>query len=64
MTGWRLGWMVGRQDLMARAAQLNEFMVSCAAGFVQKAGEIALAEGEAELQRDGSPACARTGTSA
>lgn len=50
MTGWRLGWMVGRRDLMAKAAQLNEFMVSCAAGFVQKAGEIALAEGEAELR--------------
>ena len=50
MTGWRLGWMVGRRDLMGRAAQLNEFMVSCAAGFVQKAGEIALAEGEAELR--------------
>ena len=43
--------MVGRQDLMAKAAQLNEFMVSCAAGFVQKAGEIALAEGEAVLQQ-------------
>jgi aspartate/methionine/tyrosine aminotransferase len=50
MTGWRLGWLVGRPDLMARAAQLNEFMVSCAAGFVQKAGEIALTEGEQELR--------------
>jgi aspartate/methionine/tyrosine aminotransferase len=50
MTGWRLGWLVGRPDLMARAAQLNEFMVSCAAGFVQKAGEIALKEGEQELR--------------
>lgn len=50
MTGWRLGWLVGRPDLMGRAAQLNEFMVSCAAGFVQKAGEIALKQGEDELR--------------
>ncbi len=50
MTGWRLGWLVGRRDLMARAAQLNEFMVSCAAGFVQKAGEIALKQGEDALR--------------
>src|SRR5580704_16437023 len=50
MTGWRLGWLVGRGDLMVRAAQLNEFMVSCATGFVQKAGEIALKQGEGALR--------------
>src|SRR5579863_9932140 len=50
MTGWRLGWLVGRRDLMSRAAQLNEFMVSCAAGFVQKAGEIALSQGEDSIR--------------
>lgn len=50
MTGWRLGWLVGRQDLIARAAQLNEFMVSCAAAFTQKAGEAALAHGEASVR--------------
>ena len=42
--------MVGPRDLMSRAAQLNEFMVSCAAGFVQKAGEIALEQGEDALR--------------
>ncbi len=46
MTGWRLGWMVGRRDLIARATQLNEFVVSHATSFIQKAGETALAEGE------------------
>lgn len=50
MTGWRLGWLVARADLAAKCAQLNEFMVSCAAGFVQKAGETALNEGEDELR--------------
>src|SRR5579871_770022 len=39
MTGWRLGWLVGRRDLVARATQLNEFVVSHAASFAQRAGE-------------------------
>jgi aspartate/methionine/tyrosine aminotransferase len=51
MTGWRLGWMIARPDLARKCSQLNEFMVSCAAGFVQKAAETALLEGEQELMR-------------
>jgi aspartate/methionine/tyrosine aminotransferase len=46
MTGWRLGWLVTRADLADRAARLNEFIVSHAPSFTQKAGETALAEGE------------------
>jgi aspartate/methionine/tyrosine aminotransferase len=46
MTGWRLGWIVSRQDLVKRAAQLNEFIVSHAPAMVQKAGEAALSGGE------------------
>jgi hypothetical protein len=46
MTGWRLGWLVARKDLIARASKLNEFMVSCASSFVQKAAESALLWGE------------------
>ena len=42
MTGWRLGWVVSRGDLVHKAAQLNEFIVSHAAAMVQRAGEIAL----------------------
>jgi aspartate/methionine/tyrosine aminotransferase len=49
MTGWRLGWLTGRSDLIARASRLNEFMVSCPAAFVQKAGEAALEQGEPSL---------------
>lgn len=49
MTGWRVGWLVGREDLARKAAQLNEFIVSHAAGFAQKAAETALAEGEPEV---------------
>ena len=51
MTGWRLGWLVARRDLAAKATQLNEFIVSHAPSFAQKAAETALAEGEAELAR-------------
>jgi aspartate/methionine/tyrosine aminotransferase len=51
MTGWRVGWLVGRRDLAAKATQLNEFIVSHAPSFAQKAGETALAEGEGELRR-------------
>jgi len=49
MTGWRVGWLVARRDLAAKATQLNEFMVSCAPTIAQKAGETALAEGEGPL---------------
>jgi aspartate/methionine/tyrosine aminotransferase len=50
MTGWRLGWLVGRKDLIARATQLNEFGVSCAPAPTQRAGETALLWGESALK--------------
>lgn len=49
MTGWRVGWIVARQDFADRATKLNEFVVSCAAGFSQKAAEAALAHGESAI---------------
>jgi aspartate/methionine/tyrosine aminotransferase len=51
MTGWRLGYLIARRDLAAKATQLNEFIVSHAPTFTQRAGETALAEGEEELLR-------------
>jgi aspartate/methionine/tyrosine aminotransferase len=51
MTGWRVGWLVTRRDLAGKATQLNEFIISHAPSFAQKAGETALAEGEPELLR-------------
>ena len=50
MTGWRLGWLVARKDLAARAAQLNEFIISHAPSFTQRAGETALLCGEDSLK--------------
>src|SRR3984957_12252053 len=49
MTGWRLGWLVARRDLTTRATQLNEFVVSHAPSFTQRAGETALLWGESAL---------------
>ena len=46
MTGWRLGWLVGRRDLIDRATRLNEFVVSHAPSFTQKAAETVLLWGE------------------
>lgn len=46
MTGWRVGWLVARKDLAARATVLNEFIVSHAPSFGQRAGETALLWGE------------------
>lgn len=49
MTGWRLGWLVARQDLAKKATQLNEFIVSHAPSMVQRAGEVALKQGDTEV---------------
>jgi aspartate/methionine/tyrosine aminotransferase len=49
MTGWRLGYLIARADLSAKATRLNEFIVSHAPSFTQKAGEAALRHGEPEI---------------
>lgn len=49
MTGWRLGWLVARQDLAKKATQLNEFIVSHAPSMVQRTGEVALKQGDPEV---------------
>jgi hypothetical protein len=51
MTGWRVGWLVARRDLAEKAAQLNEFIVSHATSFIQRAAQCALAHGEEDLQQ-------------
>jgi len=51
MTGWRLGWMIARRDVAEKAAQLNEFIVSHAPSFIQRAAQTAIAHGEEELRR-------------
>jgi len=51
MTGWRVVSKVSRRECAERAAQLNEFIISHAPSFAQKAAETALGQGESELRR-------------
>ncbi len=50
MTGWRVGWIVARRDLAERATKLNEFVISSAPAFAQKASETALEQGESSIR--------------
>jgi aspartate/methionine/tyrosine aminotransferase len=47
MTGWRLGWMVAPPALMADLGKLIEYNTSCSPAFVQRAGVVAITDGEA-----------------
>lgn len=51
MTGWRLGWMQLPQSLMNGLGKLIEYNTSCAPGFVQRAGVVAVNRGEEIVQR-------------
>jgi aspartate/methionine/tyrosine aminotransferase len=51
MTGWRVGWLVARKDLAARATILNEFIISHAPSFAQRAAESALEWGDGEVKK-------------
>ncbi|MGL4573668.1 MAG: pyridoxal phosphate-dependent aminotransferase [Burkholderiaceae bacterium] len=47
MTGFRLGWLTARADVMPHLAKLLEFNTSCAPSFVQRAGVAAIEQGQA-----------------
>ena len=51
MTGWRLGWLVAPADLMPYLGTLTEYNTSCAPGFVQHAGIVAIEQGEPVIAR-------------
>ena len=51
MTGWRLGWLQVPAALMPDLGKLIEYNTSCAPGFVQQAGCVALARGEDIVSR-------------
>jgi aspartate aminotransferase len=46
MTGWRMGWIVAPPRLSPELVKLVEFNTSCAPVFVQRAGVVAIREGE------------------
>jgi len=51
MTGWRLGWLVVPEELTADLGKLIEYNTSCAPGFVQRAGIVAIRGGEPVIAR-------------
>ena len=51
MAGWRLGWVVVPAELMEDLGKLIEFNTSCAPVFVQRAGVLAVTEGEPVIRR-------------
>jgi aspartate/methionine/tyrosine aminotransferase len=46
MTGWRLGWIVAPAPLMDDLGKLIEYNTSCSPVFVQRAGVVAVRDGE------------------
>ena len=46
MTGWRLGWLVAPAPFIRDFGKLVEFNTSCAPPFVQRAGIVAMRDGE------------------
>ena len=50
MTGWRLGWIVAPEALMADLGKLIEYNTSCSPVFVQRAGVVAITDGEPTIR--------------
>jgi len=46
MTGWRLGWIAAPSELMPDLGKLIEYNTSCSPVFVQRAGVVAITQGE------------------
>ena len=46
MTGWRLGWITAPAALLADIGKIIEYNTSCAQVFVQRAGVVALTQGD------------------
>jgi aspartate aminotransferase len=49
MTGWRLGYMIGPEELVEKISLLLQTIISCVPTFVQRAGIAALKESHTEI---------------
>ncbi len=50
MTGWRLGWISAPPAVVGQLGKLVEYNTSCAPGFVQLAGVVAIEQGESVVE--------------
>jgi aspartate/methionine/tyrosine aminotransferase len=50
MTGWRLGWLIAPAPFIGDFGKLVEFNTSCAPPFVQRAGLVAMRDGDALIE--------------
>ncbi len=46
MTGWRLGWVAGEEELIGKLSAFSSQTLTCVPDFIQKATEVALTEGD------------------
>jgi len=51
MTGWRLGYMIVKEEWMKVAAKVHQNMMISAAHFVQDAGTVAINKGEGDCRK-------------
>jgi aspartate/methionine/tyrosine aminotransferase len=51
MTGWRLGWLVAPRGFIANFAKMVEFNTSCAPPFIQRAGIVAVRDGNTLIEQ-------------
>jgi len=51
MTGWRLGWIAAPRELMPQIGTLIEYNTSCAPAFIQRAGVVAIEQGDPVIER-------------
>jgi aspartate/methionine/tyrosine aminotransferase len=52
MTGWRLGWLVVPPALEADLGKLIEYNTSCTPVFIQRAGVVAVTQGEPVIEKN------------
>ena len=50
MTGWRLGYMAAKRDIIQACVRMHHYVNTCASSFVQEAGITALKEAESDVQ--------------
>ncbi len=51
MTGWRLGWLAAPPPVIAQLGKIIEYNTSCSPVFVQRAGIVAVRDGDAIIAR-------------